>query len=430
MTNPADNAHLNSIAIIGMAGSFPKAPDIREFWRLLRDGVEAISVISEDELIAGGVSPARVRNPNYVRAKGVLEGADLFDASFFGYNPREAEVLDLQQRVFLECAWSALEAAGYGSEKRPSATGVFAGARSSTYLWHLLSNSELLEDVGFFQISLGNDRDYISTRVSYELNLKGPSVNVQTGCSTSLVAVHLACQSLLDYQCDMALAGGVSITLPLKGGYLYRVGGIASPDGHCRAFDEQAQGTVNGNGVAVVVLKRLTDALSDGDTIRAIIRGTAINNDGSGKIGFTAPSVEGQAEVIAEAQAAAGISPDQISYVEAHGTATQLGDPIEVAALAQVFNTASSGPGSCAIGSVKTNIGHLDAAAGIAGLIKTVLSLEHRLIAPSLHFTRPNPRCDFSGTPFYVPPMPKLLTPARRGSPFLPASHGRAHCGT
>lgn len=417
MTNPADNAHPNSIAIIGMAGSFPKAPGIAEFWRLLRDGVEAISFISEDELIASGVSAAKVRNPNYVRAKGVLEGADLFDASFFGYNPREAEVIDLQQRVFLECAWSALEAAGYGSEKRPSAIGVFAGARASTYLWNLLLNSELVEDVGFFQISLGNDRDYISTRVSYELNLKGPSFNVQTGCSTSLVAVHLACQSLLDYQCDMALAGGVSITLPLKGGYLYKVGGIASPDGHCRAFDEQAQGTVPGNGVGIVVLKRLTDALSDGDTIRAVIKGTAINNDGSAKIGFTAPSVEGQAEVIAEAQASAGISPDEISYVETHGTATQLGDPIEVAALAQVFNTASSRPGSCAIGSVKTNLGHLDAAAGVAGLIKTVLSLEHRLIAPSLHFSRPNPRCDLSGTPFYVPQSARPWEAGKNGEP-------------
>src|SRR5215213_9844606 len=417
MTKPADNAHLNSIAIIGMAGSFPKAPDIAEFWRLLRDGVEGISFFSEDELIASGISAAKVRNPNYVRAKGLLEGADLFDASFFGYNPREAEVIDPQQRVFLECAWSALEAAGYGSEKRPSAIGVFAGASPSAYRWNLLSNSELLEDVGFFQIALGNDRDYISTRVSYELNLKGPSVNVQTGCSTSLVALHLACQSLLDYQCDMALAGGASITLPLKRGYLYQVGGIGSPDGHCRAFDEQAQGTVSGNGAAIVVLKRLNDALSDGDTIRAVIKGTAINNDGSGKIGFTAPSVEGQAEVITEALATAGISPDAISYVEAHGTATQLGDPIEVAALAQVFNTASSRPGSCAIGSVKTNIGHLDAVAGASGLIKTVLSLEHRVIAPSLHFSRPNPRCDLSGTPFYVPQSARPWEAGKNGEP-------------
>src|SRR5690349_2823879 len=362
MTKPADNAHVNSIAIIGMAGRFPTAPDIREFWRLLRDGVEGISFIPEDELIAGGVSAAKVRNPNYVPAKGVLEGADLFDASFFGYNPREAEVLDLQQRVFLECAWSALEAAGYGSEKRPSGIGVFAGASSSSYLWNLLLNSELLEDVGFFQISLGNDRDYISTRVSYELNLKGPSVTVQTGCSTSLVAIHLACQSLLDYQCDMALAGGASITLPLKAGYVYQAGGIASPDGHCRAF-------------------------------------------------------EGQAAVIAEAQSMAGLSPDAISYIETHGTATQLGDPIEVAALAQVFNTASSRPGSCAIGSVKTNIGHLDAAAGVAGVIKTVLSLEHRLIAPSLHFSRLNPRCDFSGTPFYVPQSAQPWEAGGNGEP-------------
>lgn len=411
------NAHLNSIAIIGMAGRFPAAPDIAEFWRLLRDGVEGISFFSEDELIASGVSAAKVRSPNYVRAKGVLEDADLFDASFFGYNPREAEVIDLQQRVFLECAWSALEAAGYGSEKRPSAIGVFAGASPSTYFWNLLLNSELLEDVGFFQLSLGNDRDYINTRVSYELNLKGPSVNVQTGCSTSLVAIHLACQSLLDYQCDMALAGGASITLPLKAGYLYQVGGIASPDGHCRAFDEQSQGTVPGNGVAIVVLKRLTDALADGDTIRAVIKGTAVNNDGSGKIGFTAPSVEGQAEVIADAQAMAGISPDAISYVETHGTATQLGDPIEVAALVQVFNTASSRPGSCAIGSVKTNMGHLDAAAGVTGLIKTVLSLEHRTIAPSLHFSRPNPRCDLTGTPFYVPQSARPWEAGKNGEP-------------
>jgi len=418
MSNAAENDDTNSVAIIGMAGRFPGARDVEQFWLNLRDGVEGISFLSEEEVIAGGVRPAQAQHPDYVRAKGLLEGAEMFDAAFFGYNPREAEIIDPQQRVFLECAWSALEAAGYGSDKRTTAVGLFAGASSSTYLWNLLSNPSLLEDVGFFQIMLGNDRDYITTRVSYEMNLKGPSVNVQTGCSTSLVAVHLACQSLLDYQCDMALAGGVSITLPLAGGYLYQAGGIASPDGHCRAFDEGAQGTVHGNGVGIVVLKRLADALADGDHIRAVIKGSAINNDGANKIGFTAPGVEGQAQVISEAQAVAGMSADAISYVEAHGTATPLGDPIEVAALSQAFRSATPRPAaSCALGSVKTNIGHLDAAAGVTGLIKAVLSLEHKQLAASLHFSHLNPRCDFSGTPFYVPQQARAWEAGEDGEP-------------
>jgi non-ribosomal peptide synthase protein (TIGR01720 family) len=402
MSNPGANTSLEGIAIIGMAGRFPKARNIAEFWRNLHDGVEAISLFSEEELIASGLDAKQVRDPNYVKAKGVLEDAELFDVSFFGFTPREAEIMDPQQRIFLECVWEALEVAGYASEKRTAVVGLFAGVSLNTYLFNLFSNPGFLESVGFFHMMLGNDRDYLATRVSYELNLKGPSLTVQSACSTSLVAVHLACQSLLDYHCDMALAGGVSVTAPVKSGYRYELGGIASPDGHCRAFDHRAQGTVNGNGVGVVLLKRLEDALADGDTINAVIKGSAINNDGSLKIGFTAPSVEGQAQVIAEAQAVAGVPAETVTYVETHGTGTALGDPIEVAALTQAFRAGTERKHFCAIGSVKTNIGHLDAAAGVTGLIKTVLALKHKQIPPSLHFERPNPNIDFAHSPFYV----------------------------
>jgi non-ribosomal peptide synthase protein (TIGR01720 family) len=401
-----DNQNTNEvtgIAVIGMAGRFPRAKNVDELWRLLRDGVEAISFFTDEELIAAGIDAARVREPNYVKAKGVLENVELFDASFFGFSPREAEIMDPQQRVFIECAWEALESAGYGAEKRrTSAVGLFGGVSLNSYLFNLFSNPGLIESIGFFQTTLVNDRDYLTTRVSYELNLKGPSLNVQTGCSTSLVAVHLACQSLLDYHCDMALAGGVSITIPSKSGYLYQPGGVASPDGHCRAFDAGAQGTVNGNGVGIVVLKRVEDALADGDNILAVIRGSAINNDGSHKIGFTAPSVEGQAQVIAEAHAVADVSADSISYVETHGTGTVLGDPIEIAALTKAFRSTTEKKNFCAITSAKTNLGHLDAAAGVTGLIKTVLALKHHQIPPSLNFESPNPNIDFANSPFFV----------------------------
>ena len=394
---------LEEIAIIGMAGRFPGARNLAEFWENLKGGVESIRFFTPEELAREGVAPHLLGNPSYVRANAVVDDIELFDADFFGFTPREAEFTDPQQRLFLECVWEALENAGYDTERFQGSIGLYAGVSLNTYLIsNLLSNRRLIEKFGFLQTSILNRTDHLTTHAAYKLNLRGPTVTVQTTCSTSLVAVHLACQSLLGYQSDIALAGGVTITIPDKAGYLYQEGGINSPDGHCRAFDAGANGTVSGNGAGVVVLKRLEEALADGDHIRAVIRSTAINNDGSEKIGYTTPSVSGQAQVIALAQAMAGVSPEQLSYIEAHGTGTPLGDPIEVEALTQVFRRSTRRKTFCGIGSVKTNIGHLDTAAGIAGLIKTTLALEHRQIPPSLHFAEPNPRINFADSPFYV----------------------------
>jgi amino acid adenylation domain-containing protein len=389
------------IAIIGMAGRFPKAGNIEEFWQRLSRGDECISFFTDEELAESGIAPGVLSDPDYVKAGGVLEGADLFDAAFFGFHPREAELMDPQHRAFLECAWHALEDAGYDSARYGGHIGVFGGAGLNTYLYEVsptLSNSSALR----YQAFIGNDKDFVTTRVSYKLNLKGPSVNVQSACSTSLVAVHLACQSLLAGECDMALAGGVAIRAPHKQGYFYEEGGILSPDAHCRAFDKDAQGTVFGSGVGIVVLKPLASALADGDHVYAVIKGSAINNDGGLKLGYTAPSVDGQAEVISEALTVSGIEPETITYVETHGTGTPLGDPIEVAALQEAFRGRGAKKQFCAIGSVKTNIGHLDTAAGITGLIKTVCALRHGLLPPSLNFKEPNPKIDFANSPFYV----------------------------
>lgn len=391
------------IAIIGMDGRFPQAANLDQFWQNLKNGVEAVATFTDEEVEATGIDPALVQNPHYVKAAGVLEDIELFDAGFFGFYPREAALMDPQQRIFLETAWTALENAGYAPQTYDGLIGIFAGASLNTYLlYHLYNNLNIAGSADIYPLTIGNDKDFLTTRVSYKLNLRGPSVDVQSACSTSLVAVHLACRSLLDYQCDMALAGGVSIHLPQKRGYLYQEGGIASPDGHCRAFDAQAQGTVGGNGVGIVVLKRLADALADGDTIHAVIKGSATNNDGALKVGYTAPGVEGQAEVIATAQAVADVEPDSISYIETHGTGTALGDPIEIAALNQVFRGQTDARQFCAIGSVKPNIGHLDAAAGVAGLLKTTLALEHSQIPPSINFEQPNPQIDFAHSPFFV----------------------------
>ena len=400
MNEPQKNTP--AIALVGMAGRFPKAANLDQFWGNLCRGVEAISFFSDEELEAARLSVPK-GNPSYVKARGILEDADLFDAAFFGVNPREAEVMDPQHRVFLECAWEALESAGYDPERYQGAIGVFAGMSMNTYLAaNLASHPELIGLVGQYQVMLGNDKDFLPTRVSYKLNLTGPSLNIQTACSTSLVAVCVACQSLLNYQCDMALAGAVSISFPQKAGYWHREGGIASPDGHCRVFDAKAAGTVPGEGVGIVLLKRLEDALADGDQVYAVIKGFALNNDGAMKIGYTAPSVDGQAEAIALAQALAQIEPETISYLEAHGTGTSLGDPIEIAALTKAFRDGARANGFCAVGSVKSNIGHLDAAAGVAGLIKTALALHHKRLPPSLHFEAPNPKIDFANSPFYV----------------------------
>jgi amino acid adenylation domain-containing protein/non-ribosomal peptide synthase protein (TIGR01720 family) len=392
------------IAIIGLAGRFPGARNAAELWHNLAAGVESIAVLSDAELLAAGVAAERLADPALVKAAPVLDGVEYFDADFWNLNPREAAITDPQHRVFLECAWEALESAGYARRHGGAAVGVFAGAGMNRYLLtNVLSDLELVNSLGFFQLTVGNDKDYLATRVAYKLNLKGPAVNVQTACSTSLVAVSMACQSLLDFQCDMALAGAVNVRVPQRAGYRFEIGGIASPDGHCRAFDAAAAGTVFGSGAGVVVLKRLEEALADGDQVRAVIRGFAVNNDGAAKIGFTAPSVDGQREVIAEALSMAAIDPESVSYVESHGTGTPLGDPIEIAALTQAYREAGARrSGFCALGSVKTNLGHLDTAAGIAGLIKTVLALEHRSIPPSLHFVTPNPQIDFAATPFFV----------------------------
>jgi acyl transferase domain-containing protein/acyl carrier protein len=403
MNHPETPDLSTELAIVGMAGRFPHAQNLDQFWEKLRDGVELITFFSDEELISEGVDAQLLTHPKFVKAGGIMEDIELFDASFFGYAPREAELLDPQHRHFLECAWEALENAGYDPDTYPGVIGVFAGCSISNYfLQNLISHPELLDALGNFQLGILNDKDYLATRVSYKLNLRGPSIGVQTACSTSLVAIHMACQSVLNGECDMALAGGVSISVLRKMGYLYQEGGISSPDGHCRTFDAQGQGIVGGNGVGVVAIKRLEDALADRDNILAVIKGSAINNDGSAKIGYTAPSVEGQVNVIADAQNVAGVEAETISYVEAHGTGTALGDPIEVTALTKAFRATTDRKGFCGIGSVKTNLGHLDAAAGVAGLIKTVLALQHKQLPPTLHFQTPNPRIDFDNSPFYV----------------------------
>jgi amino acid adenylation domain-containing protein len=390
-----------SIAVIGKSGKFPGAGDVKQFWRNLCAGIESIAFFSDEELLSEGIAPELLRQPNYVKALGYLENADLFDAQFFGFTPQEARLLDPQHRVFLECAWEALEDAGYASDD-PGMVGVYASSSMSRYMRNLWFNPEILKSSDSLQLLTGNDKDHVAMRVSYKLNLQGPSICIQSACSSSLVAVHLACRSLLTYECDMALAGGVSIGVPFKNGYLYQEGGIASSDGHCRAFDAKANGTILGHGAGVVVLKRLFEAMEDGDNIQAIIRGSAVNNDGSNKVGYTAPSVDSQASVIRSALAVARVPSDTITYVEAHGTGTVLGDPIELTALSKAFRSATGKKRDCAIGALKTNIGHLDAAAGVAGLIKTVLALENKQLPPSLNFETPNPKASFETSPFYV----------------------------
>jgi amino acid adenylation domain-containing protein/non-ribosomal peptide synthase protein (TIGR01720 family) len=404
-----------AVAIVGMAGRFPGARNLDELWANLRDGVESISFFTTEELLAAGVSPQALGDPAYVRAKGVLAEAEWFDAPFFNLLPRDAELMDPQHRVFLECAWEALENAGCDPGTCAGAIGVYAGAAINSY-WRYLP---ALPPAGAYQMFLGNDKDFLATRLSYKLNLRGPSVSVQTACSTSLVAVHMAAQSLLHGECDVALAGGVAVSFPRQAGYFHSPGMIFSPDGHCRAFDARAAGTVFGEGVGVVVLKRLADALAEGDCIRAVVKGSAVNNDGAVKVSYTAPSVEGQASVIAKALAAGGVDPATIGYVETHGTGTPLGDPLEFSALCQAFASATPRRAPCLLGALKTNVGHLDTAAGIAGLIKTVLCLEHAAVPPVLHFQSANPQIALDRSPFRVPtelrPWPADGGPRRAG---------------
>ncbi|MFN6192608.1 MAG: beta-ketoacyl synthase N-terminal-like domain-containing protein, partial [Planctomycetota bacterium] len=358
-----------------MAARLPDAATVAQYWRNLKAGVESVRAFTDEQLLAAGVPARSLKDPRYVKAGVVLDGMDQFDAEFFGLSPKEAAIMDPPHRQFLECAWEALEDAAHPPQSFPGPIGVFAGCGMGAYFAHnVLRNRQLLDEVGLFLLRhTGNDKDFLATRVSYCFDLRGPSVNVQTACSTSLVAIHLAGQSLLARECDMALAGGVTIELPHQRGYMVHEGEILSPDGHCRAFDHRSRGTIFGSGAGVVVLRRLEDALADGDHVYAVIKGSAVNNDGARKVGYLAPSVDGQAAAIAEALALADVAPRDVDYVECHGTGTESGDPIEVSALAQAFAGAKDRQW-CGIGSVKTNIGHLDTAAGVASFIKVCLA--------------------------------------------------------
>lgn len=397
------------IAIVGLAGKFPKAANVDEFWENLRAGRDCITFFDNQTVLDAGLNPSFLENPAFVKAYGVLDDIDKFDASFFNIPPRDAKLFDPQHRLFLECAWQAMEQAGYDAEKYEGRIGVFAGSSWSTYLLRNLMPNDMFQFVTAdrLEMTISNQKDLLPMRVSFCLNLTGPSINVNTTCSTSLVAVSLACQSLLTYQSDMVLAGGAFVRSPQTEGYLYQEGMIYSHDGHIHTFDETATGIVVGSGVGIVVLKRYEDAVQDGDTIYALIRSTALNNDGSTKAGYTAPSVDGQAEAMVEAITLAGITSDTISYVEAHGTGTALGDPVEVGSMTKAFRVTATDPDNqpnqfCPVGSVKTNVGHTSHAAGVTGLIKVALALVNKQIPPSLHFNKPNPKLNIENSPFYV----------------------------
>ena len=420
-TQSSENAYaMDGVAIVGMALRVPGASNLQQFWKNLLQGVESTTFFSDEHLRAVGVPETTLRDTHYVKACGVLEGADLFDAGFFDMPPREAEVLDPQHRQMMDCAWEALEHAGYAPGTKAAAAmriGLFGGVGLNGYLLHnLATRDDLIETMGGWHITLGNDKDFAATRVAYKLDLRGPAMNISTACSTSLVSTVMGCQSLLSYQCDMIVAGGCSIHLPQDQGYWFHPGGTLSPDGHCRAFDAAAQGTFDGSGVAMVVLKRLEDAMADGDTIYAVIRGFAANNDGALKVGYTAPSVEGQSAVIREALQMADIAADSIGYVETHGTGTDLGDMVEITALTEAFRASTQRNNYCAIGSVKTNVGHLDTAAGAVSLIKTALGLSHAQIPPSLHFKQASPRLGLETSPFYVNAVLRDW-PSQQGAP-------------
>lgn len=405
-----------AIAIVGMSCAFPGADGPEEFWRNIRDGVESVTELTDEELLAAGENPAVLKSPNYIPVAACIDGIEMFDAAFFGMSPREAELMDPQQRLFLEHSWRALEAGGYDPTRVAVPVGVYGGSGVNSYIHQIQENPETqalmreggnLHEIG----AIENDPDYLTTRVSYKLNLTGPAVNVTTACSTSLVAIHLACQALRTFECDMALAGGVAITPPVRRGYLFREGGINSADGHTRAFDQSSSGTVLGAGVGVVLLKRLDEALADGDVVHGVIIGSAVNNDGGAKASFTAPGIDGQAEVTATAHAVAGVPAETITYQEAHGTATKIGDPIEVAALTKAFREQTDARGFCALGTVKANIGHMDTAAGVAGLIKATMAVKHGVIPPQLHVTVPNPALNLEQSPFYIATEPAEWNP-------------------
>lgn len=419
------------VAVVGMAGRFPGADSVEALWRLVREGADAVSTFSDAEL--DPAVPAALRDdPLYVKARGIVAGSELFDAAFFGVAPREAELMDPQQRLLLEVAWEALERAGHVPSRFPGAIGVFAGQSFDTYWEHVLrARPDLVARLGELAARIGNDKHFIATRLAHKLDLTGPALSIHSACSTSLVAVCQAVRSLRAGECDLALAGGASITIPVRSGYLYQEGSMLSPDGRCRPFDARASGTTFGDGVAVVVLRRLEDALADGDTVHAVVRGVGVNNDGARRASFTAPSVEGQAAVIRRALADAGVEPRSIGYVEAHGTATPLGDPIEVEALTRAFRAGTADRGFCALGSVKSNVGHLVIAAGATGLIKTALALREGVLPPTAHFEAPNPRIDFAGSPFHVPsrlePWPAGAGPRRAGVSAFGVGGTNAH---
>ncbi|MCG7534489.1 type I polyketide synthase [Pseudoalteromonas sp. OOF1S-7] len=392
----------NDIAIVGMSGLFPGARNLDEYWRNLKSGVSSISYFGKEELKQAGAPADIIDNPSFVPAYGCLQDREMFAADFFNFTPNEAMFTDPQIRLFIECAWHAFEDAGYHIKQYDGKVGVFAGAGLNTYFMHNLQNHTALDSAGALAVAIGNQVDFLPTQVAYKLNLKGPAVNINTACSTSLVCIHMACESLLNHESDIMLAGGASVNETAYPGYLYQEGGVFSKDGYCRAFDKQASGTVPADGVGAVVLKRLDDAIADGDNIYAIIKATSINNDGAQKVGFTAPGIQGQTDVIASALALAEIDSDSIGYVETHGTGTQMGDPIEIKALTKAFRLSAEKSKHCAIGSVKSNVGHLGAAAGVAGLIKTALCLKHNTLVPSLHYEQANPEIDFEASPFYV----------------------------
>jgi amino acid adenylation domain-containing protein len=431
MNNPEPS--LDGIAIIGLEGRFPEARNAAEFWLNLVEGKDCITRFTDEQLAATGYDPKVLRAlPGYVAARGLVEKPEWFDRAFFGVPTKEAEVMDPQHRVFLEIAWAALEDAGCDPSTYPGLIGLFAGTSNSTYYpYFVRQRPDLMETVGVVSAVIANEKDFLTNRAAYKLGLRGPALNIQTACSTSLVTVCVACQSLLDHGCDVALAGGVSLTFPQDRGYFYQEGSMTSPDGWCRPFDAAASGTVFSSGAGVVVLKRLADAVADGDQIYAVIKGQALNNDGSAKVSFAAPSVSGHTEVIALAQASAGVKADTISYIEAHGTATPLGDPIEIAGLTQAFRATTEARQFCALGSVKGNIGHLDAASGVASLIKTALALRHGQIPPSLHCQTPNPALHLEESPFFLNtalrPWPRGKTPRRAGVSSFGVGGTNAH---
>lgn len=428
----SDLSDIESIAIVGMSLRVPGARTVAEFWHNVLHGVESITRFSDEQLRDAGVADATLRRPDYVKASAVLEGIEDFDAGFFGFTPAEAAMLDPQHRLFMECAWEALEDAAHDPFRSSVSIGIYGGCFMNKYLpLNLYTNADFLQSPSAYFARNYNDKDFLAGRVAYVMNLRGPAVTVQTACSTSLVATHLAAQALLAHDCDMALVGGAAINLPHHTGYLAMEGTMFSPSGRCRPFDAASDGTLFGSGAAFVVLRRLSDALADGDHVRAVIRGTAVNNDGVDKVSFTAPNAQAQTAVIASAQGVAGVSPDTIGYIEAHGTGTRLGDPIEVSALTDAFRLGTRRNGYCAIGSVKANIGHLDAAAGVVGLIRATLALQHETIPPQANFESPNPQLNLAQTPFYVPrqavPWPCGATPRRAGASSFGVGGTNAH---